>query len=66
MTADAARIDAEMTPLFARWAESLSELYGTYTDSQLETICDFMSRAGRRQRKAPRQLSQPDQPGTGI
>ena len=52
ISANADRIEAELTPLFTPWAQSLAELYATYTTSQLETICDFMTRAAARQRAA--------------
>jgi DNA-binding MarR family transcriptional regulator len=52
VTADADRIAAELTPLFAAWTESLDELYADYTADELETICDFMTRAAVRQRDA--------------
>ena len=48
-----------MTPLFAQWTESLLELYGTYSDSELETICDFLTNAAARQRDAAQLLTQP-------
>lgn len=59
VSADAARVEAELTPLFTPWAESLNELYATYTVSQLETICDFMTRAAARQRDAAADLAAP-------
>lgn len=59
VAADADRIYAELAPLFTPWAESLAELYATYTTSQLETICDFMTRAAARQRDAAAALAAP-------
>ncbi|HXW45439.1 MAG TPA: MarR family transcriptional regulator [Streptosporangiaceae bacterium] len=59
VTADADRIAAELTPLFGPWTQSLSELYATYTTGQLETICDFMTRAAARQRDAAAELAVP-------
>ena len=60
VSADSGRIGAELAPLFAPWAESLNELYATYTISELETICDFMTRAAARQRDAAAALAAPD------
>jgi DNA-binding MarR family transcriptional regulator len=57
ISADADRIGAELAPLFTPWAESLNELYATYSVSQLETICDFMTRAAARQRDAAAALT---------
>lgn len=59
VSADAGRINAELTPLFAPWTESLHELYARYSDGQLETIRDFMTRAARRQRDAAQELAEP-------
>jgi DNA-binding MarR family transcriptional regulator len=59
VSAEAGRIEAELTPLFAPWAKSLDELYATYTIGQLETICDFMTRAAARQRDAAAALAEP-------
>ncbi|MFY9928702.1 MAG: MarR family transcriptional regulator [Streptosporangiaceae bacterium] len=57
VTADAGRVYAEMAPLFAPWAEALAELYAGYTDAELETICDFMTRAAQRQLAAAEALT---------
>lgn len=59
ISANADRIEAELTPLFTPWAQSLAELYASYTTSQLETICDFMIRAAARQRDAAAALAAP-------
>jgi DNA-binding MarR family transcriptional regulator len=59
VSADAARIAAELTPLFGPWTESLNELYAAYTTDQLELICDFMTRAAARQRDAAAALAAP-------
>jgi DNA-binding MarR family transcriptional regulator len=57
VSADAARVYADLTPLLAPWADSLNELYARYTVSQLETICDFMTQAAARQRDAAASLA---------
>ena len=65
VSADSGRLEAELAPLFGPWAESLNELYDTYTISELETICDFMTRAAARQRDAAAALAAPDEPDAG-
>lgn len=57
VSAEADRIAAELAPMFTPWAESLEELYATYSVSELETICDFMSRAAALQRDAAAALT---------
>jgi DNA-binding MarR family transcriptional regulator len=57
---DAERVAAEIGPLFVAWVQSLEQLYATYSDEQLETICDFMSKVADRQRKAAEELAAAD------
>ena len=57
VTADADRVYADMAPLFVDWVHSLEELYATFTDAQLRTISDFMTRAAERQRAATERLT---------
>jgi hypothetical protein len=59
VTAEAERLLADFAPLYADWVASLNELFDTYTDRELETICDFMTQAARRQRDAADRLTQP-------
>ncbi len=56
VTAMTERVYADMAPLLADWVASLEELYATYTDEQLRTISDFMTRAAERQRTATERL----------
>jgi DNA-binding MarR family transcriptional regulator len=58
VSVDAPRIYAEMAPLFANWVKSLDALYATYSDRELETIRDFLSKAAERQRSAAEGLSE--------
>ena len=67
VTANAAAIAAQLTPLFESWSRALLELYATYTDAELEVICDFMTRAASRQRDEAARLSAgPDRAQTGA
>jgi DNA-binding MarR family transcriptional regulator len=57
VAANAEAIAAQVTPLFEPWAQALLELYASYTDDELEVICDFMTRAASRQREQAAQLT---------
>ena len=59
IAADAARIFADVTPLFAGWVAALEGLYATYSTDELEVICDFMTKAAAYQREAAVELGQP-------
>jgi DNA-binding MarR family transcriptional regulator len=50
ITADEAKIGAELTPLFTGWARSLHQLYGTFTDDELRAVLRFLTEAASRQR----------------
>lgn len=50
--ADAARIEADLTPLFRGWVHDLERLYASYSSDELEVIADFMTKAAARQRDA--------------
>jgi DNA-binding MarR family transcriptional regulator len=54
--ADDARVYAAIAPLFADWVRSLEELYAGYSDDELRTILDFMTKVAERQRAAIEQL----------
>jgi DNA-binding MarR family transcriptional regulator len=58
--AEAEKIFAEVAPLFTDWVTQLHALYETYTDEQLATIADFMSKAAVLQRAAAERLASSD------
>ena len=45
IAADADRIAAELTPLFAGWTAALHTLHGRYSDQELGTILDLRQQA---------------------
>jgi len=55
--AELERIQADMAPLFAGWIQDLQELYKRYSRSELELLCDFMTRAAARQQEAAVRLT---------
>ena len=63
VTADNERIFADVSPLFADWVRSLGELYASYSDAELNTIRDFLTRAAARQRTATEKLVRTDTGG---
>jgi DNA-binding MarR family transcriptional regulator len=48
---------APLSALFADWSARLDELYATYTDDELATILDFLTRAAELQRAATERLT---------
>lgn len=56
VTALTERINREMAPLFGEWVAALEELYATFSDEQLETICEFLTEAATRQQAATHAL----------
>jgi DNA-binding MarR family transcriptional regulator len=52
VAADADRVHAELTPLFANWVTALEKLYANFSTEELETIHRFMTEAAARQRDA--------------
>jgi DNA-binding MarR family transcriptional regulator len=59
IAANAERITAELTPLFAGWTAALHELYDRYSPGQLATILDFLRRAAALQQQAAAELGPP-------
>jgi DNA-binding MarR family transcriptional regulator len=57
---------AALGPLFADWSGKLDELYAGYTDDELATILDFVTRAAALQREATENLSVADSGGVEI
>lgn len=51
-------VETRFEPLFAPFADRLSELYADYSDTELSVILDFLHRSARIQQEATRALTE--------
>lgn len=57
VTANADAIYADVAPLFSDWVGALDDIYASYSDEQLEVICDCLARMGAAQQAAAERLA---------